>query len=134
MTQTTSAESLKSFFAAFGQGDLEGVIATFHPGAHIQAVRGSTRRPGEVYGTYAGRAGAREFITNLGATFDTQAFEVKRLGGDGDLAFAEGSFVHRVKASGKLFRSDWSLVCVIEDGKIREYRFYEDSAALAQAQ
>ncbi len=69
----------------------------------------------------------------LGQTFDTQAFHVDRVIGAGDVAFASGSFVHLVRATGKAFRSDWALRCLIEDGKIREYRFFEDSAAYVEA-
>ena len=70
---------------------------------------------------------------NLGKTFDTKAFSVGHVIGQGDVAFANGSFLHLVKSTGKPFSSDWALMSVVKDGKILEYHFYEDSAAFAQA-
>lgn len=130
---SSSASVVREFFAAFGRGDLEGVVATFHPNAEIIAVRNAPRGENDVYGTYTGSEGARTFVRTLGQSFDTQAFTVDRVIGEGDVAFASGSFVHRVRSTGRTFRSDWALRCLIADGKIREYRFYEDSAAYVEA-
>lgn len=130
---TSSADVVRSFFAAFGKGDVDGVVDTFHPEAEIVAVRRSGRKDGELYGRYAGKEGAKAFVATLGKTFDTKAFSVDRIGGDGELAFANGSFTHHVRATGRPFHSDWALVCVVREGKIREYRFFEDSAAFAEA-
>ncbi len=40
---SSSASLVQDFFAAFGRGDLEGVVATFHPNAEIIAVRDAQR-------------------------------------------------------------------------------------------
>ncbi len=130
--QTTSADVVRGFFAAFSKGDLEGV-ATVHPDARVVAIREGARRNEDIYGSYAGKEGARAFVAMLGKSFDTQAFSVDGVVGEGDIAFASGRFTHRLKSTGKIFRSEWALRCVIQDGKILEYRFYEDSAAFAEA-
>ena len=130
---STSADVVREFFNAFGKGDVEGVIGTFHPQAEIVAVRKGARKEGEVYGTYSGKDGARAFIAALGSAFDTKAFSVDTVVGEGKVAFASGSFTHNLKSTGKPFTSDWALKCVIEDGKIRSYHFFEDSAAYAEA-
>jgi ketosteroid isomerase-like protein len=132
-TSTASTDTLKQFFAAFGKGDVEGVVGSFDPSATIVAVRAGVRDGKELYGSYSGTLGAREFVANLGRTFDTQAFSVDALAADGELAFARGSFMHRVKATGKPFSSDWALMCVVRGRKIVEYRFFEDSASFVSA-
>ncbi len=132
-TTTSSAEVVRKFFDAFGKGDVDGVIDAFDERAEIVAVRRGVRRDGELYGSYAGRDGARAFVAALGTTFETKAFTVERIAGEGDVAFASGNFVHEVRTTGKPFRSDWALVCTVRDGRIREYRFFEDSAAYAEA-
>ncbi|MGC3996410.1 MAG: nuclear transport factor 2 family protein [Anaeromyxobacter sp.] len=128
-----SAGVVKAFFAAFGQGDAAGALATFHPEVEIVAVRDASRRPGELHGSYRGDGGAREFLSALGAAFETEAFTVDEVVGGGDVAYASGRFTHRVRATGKPFSSAWALRCVIAEGRIRRFRFYEDSAAYLAA-
>lgn len=132
-TTIESTEPVKAFFNAFGKGDFEGIIETFHPNATITAVRGGQRQANALYGNYKGKEGARAFISNLGAAFDTKTFEVESIIGEGDIAFANGSFTHQLKSTGKVFESAWALRVVVKDGKIFKYFFYEDSEKLAEA-
>lgn len=134
--ESRAAAAIQAFFDAFGAGDLDALVATFTGDAIITAVRTAERdeNAAGVYGTYRGHAGVRAFVANLGANFDTKAFDVERIVGEGDdVAFATGSFTHVVKATGREFSSDWALMCVVTDGRISEYRFFEDSAAFATA-
>jgi ketosteroid isomerase-like protein len=124
---------VKDFFAAFGRGDLQGVVATFHPRAEIVAVRADSRADGQLFGRYEGTEGARTFVTTLGTLFQTQTFSVQDVVGEGNVVFASGDFVHIVKATGKPYRSSWALRCDIADDKILRYRFFEDSASYVEA-
>lgn len=130
---TTTTTPVHSFFAAFSNGDLDGIVATFDPTAEITAVRSETRPGDDIHGTFHGAAGVRTFIGKLGAAFDTQAFAVEDIISNGDVAFANGTFTHKVKATGKLFASAWALRCKLRDGKIASFHFYEDSAAFVEA-
>jgi ketosteroid isomerase-like protein len=127
-----ATDVIKEFFAAFGKGDVDGVIDTFHPNTSIVAVRNAERQ-GDHYGRYEGRDGAKDFVAMLGKSFDTKAFSVSNVVGEGNVAFANGSFTHELKSTGKLFSSDWALMAVVQDGKILEYHFFEDSQAFALA-
>jgi uncharacterized protein len=40
---------------------------------------------------------------------------------------------HRVRRKGQVFRSEWVLYCEVRDGRIRTYKMFEDTAALAAA-
>lgn len=132
-TTIVSTEPVKAFFNAFGNGNFEGIINSFHDNCTITAVRDNTREKNEIYGTYKGKEGVKEFISNLGNAFNTKAFTVENVIGEGDIAFANGKFTHEIKATNKLYSSDWSLMCKIQDGKILEYHFYEDTAKFAEA-
>lgn len=123
----------RAFFAAFGRGDLEAVAATFHPDCTLTAVRAGERRDGELYGTYVGPAGVRDFLATMGRTLDTRAFTVEHVVGDGEVAFASGTFLHLVRATGKPFASAWALQVRVREGRIVAYTFYEDSAAFVAA-
>jgi len=132
-TINSSTETVKAFFTAFGKGDFNGIINAFHKNCSITAVREGARTGREIFGTYAGKEGAKEFISNLGNSFDTKAFSVDHIVGEGNVAFANGKFTHHIKSTGKSYSSDWSLMCVLKEGKIFEYHFYEDSASFVIA-
>ncbi|AOP33084.1 hypothetical protein A0128_03940 [Leptospira tipperaryensis] len=128
----SSAEVVKDFFNAFGNGDFEGILRLFDEEASIVAVRNDFDRSG-LYGTYKGKDGLQKFLSNLGSHFDTKSFSVDSVIGEGDVAFANGSFVHKLKNTGNLFNSDWALKCIVRDNRILGYHFYEDSAAFEKA-
>jgi len=128
-----SKDAAQAFFTAFGKGDFEGIVNAFHESCTITAVREAGRTGAQVYGTYRGKVGVKSFLANLGSAFDTKAFAVANVVGEGPVAFANGTFTHLVKSSGQLYTSDWALMCVVKDGKILEYHFYEDSEKFAEA-
>ncbi|HXS19217.1 MAG TPA: nuclear transport factor 2 family protein [Polyangiaceae bacterium] len=128
-----SSEVVRQFFAAFSQGALEPLVALFDPQATLIAVRQGQPQSGGIYGTYRGHHGVRSFIDNVTSSFDTQAFAVDEVVGQGEVAFAKGSFVHHLKGTQRLFSSDWALMCRVVQSKIVEFRFFEDSAALLAA-
>lgn len=132
-TVEQSKEAVQGFFNAFGKRDFDGIINSFHDSCTITAVRDADRYGSQIYGSYKGKDGAKSFITNLGNAFDTKAFTVENIVDEGNVVFANGQFTHIVKVTGKKFSSDWALMCIIKDGKIFEYHFYEDSEEFSQA-
>ncbi len=132
--KTTAAKAaVHEFFTAFGKGDFNGIVNSFHDSCTIIGIRDAGRSGNQVYGTYKGKEGVKAFISSLGNTFDTKAFSVDQLISEGSVAFASGKFTHVVKATGKPFSSDWALKCIVKDEKILEYHFYEDSEKFAEA-
>ncbi|QSQ20835.1 nuclear transport factor 2 family protein [Pyxidicoccus parkwayensis] len=129
----SAADVVKGFFDAFGKGDGEAVVNSFHKDAVITAVRKGERKGTQLHGTYNGQQGAKDFVTNLGKNFDTKAFSVDSVIGEGNVAFASGAFVHNIRTTGKPYASDWALKVIVKDGKILEYHFYEDSAGFVEA-
>ena len=130
MKDSKNKQVVASYFEAFGRGDMEAVHAHFHPECKIVSVREGSRVEGQLHGGYSGSVEAKTFLANIAGLFDTQSFEVKSLmEAEDNVVYAHGSFAHQVKATGNLFESDWVQRCVIADGLIKEYRFYEDSAA-----
>tara|TARA_Y100000310_G_C20702949_1_gene831769 strand:- start:5741 stop:6238 length:498 start_codon:yes stop_codon:yes gene_type:complete len=129
----TSKETVNAFFTAFGNGNYQGILDVFDPEVEIMAVRKAPVASGELYGSYEGIEGLKAFLTNMGNVFDTKAFSVEHVIGEGNVAFANGTFAHEIKPTGKLYSSAWSLMCEVEDGKITVYRFYEDTAKYEEA-
>lgn len=132
-TGNQSKEVVQGFFNAFGKGDFQGIINSFHDSCSITAVREAEKNTGEVYGSYRGKEGVREFLSRLGSNFDTKSFSVSHIIGEGNVVFANGRFTHLLKLTGKAFTSDWALMCIVKEGRILEYHFYEDSEKFAEA-
>lgn len=127
---TPSTEPVRAFFAAFTSGDSVGLFATLHEDVIITA-----EGPGSVpwYGHYTGHTGATAFLQALGGNVETQQFTIATLIGEGDTVMAAGQLAHRIRTTGRLFASDWALRCIIADGKIAQYTFFENTAAAAEA-
>jgi uncharacterized protein len=121
---------VERFFAAFGRGDLDGLLDALHDDIVIE-VEGPANVP--IYQTYKGKVGARHFIEEMGRNFQTQQFDVQTLMGQDHTVMAAGVFKHVVIPTGKIFQSAWALRCEIKDDKISHYRFYENTGAAAEA-
>ena len=125
---------VQNYFKAFQSGDLEGVLNIFHPSCYIVSVKEEERPTEQLHGIYRTREEAKQFLENIVNLFETKDFTVDTLyEAEGNVVVAKGAFSHLVKSSGKLFNSNWVQWCLVEDGMIKEYRFYEDSAALIEA-
>ena len=85
------------------------------------------------YGEYVGKDGARQFFQKLGAAVEFGEFRLDGAAAGKDLAMMHGHLRHTVRATGKVFDSDWALAMQFADGLLAHYRFYEDSAALEKA-
>lgn len=126
-------EVVQTFFTSFGNGDLEGVIATFSDTAKIFSINKKGIEGAKLYGTFKGKEGVKTFLEVLSMTFETKSFSVDYILGENNIVFAKGSFVHIVKTTKKIFESDWALMCIVKNGKILEYHFFEDSASFMRA-
>ncbi len=133
-SKKTNDEVVQAYFNAFQKGDLDGVLKIFHPDCYIVSVKEEQRPTEQLHGIYSTRKEARQFLNNIVSLFETKEFIVDTVVEASDnLVIAKGTFSHLVKSSGKLFNSNWIQLCVIQDEMIKEYRFYEDSAALIEA-
>lgn len=124
---------IQDYFTAFQQGNMKKVLNTFHEDCLIVSVRNKDREKEQLHGTYRTKEQAKQFLQNISNLFNTEEFIVEKIIGDGNVVFANGTFVHKLKSTKKMFVSDWVQRCIIEDDKIKEYRFYEDSAAFVEA-
>ena len=108
-------------------------LETFHEKVEITVVRKSDSENEDLYGSYFGIDGLKVFLTRMGNSFDTKSFSIEKLISESDVAFANGQFTHKVKATDKSFHSNWALCVTVNNGKISSYKFYEDSAAFEKA-
>jgi ketosteroid isomerase-like protein len=121
---------IDKFFTALDSGDDEAALELVTPDATFEA-QGPPSVP--IYGRFEGHDGVRCFIATLRELFDTELFDVRQSSQSDGLAFAYGYMQHRVRATGRVFRSEWALYCEVRAGRICTYKMFEDTAALAAA-
>jgi NAD(P)H-dependent FMN reductase/ketosteroid isomerase-like protein len=129
-----NVEVVQDYFNSFQNGNMKQVLNSFHPDCYIVSVKEEERPKEQLHGIYRTKDEAKQFLNNITSLFNTKDFTLKHISSAGDnLVMSNGTFSHEVKATGKLFNSAWVQLCIIEDEKIKEYRFYEDSAAFVTA-
>jgi uncharacterized protein len=121
---------IDKFFIELGDGNEEAALELVTPDATFEA-QGPPSVP--IYGRFEGYDGVRRFMATLRELFDTERFDVRQSTQSDGLAFAYGYMQHRVRTTGRVFRSEWALYCEVREGRIRTYKMFEDTAALAAA-
>ena len=134
LAKKQNVEVVQDYFNAFQNRNLEQVLNSFHPDCYIVSVKEEERPKEQLHGIYRTKNEAKQLLKNISSLFDTKDFTVEHVLPAGDnLVMANGTFSHEVKTTGKLFNSTWVQLCIIENEKIKEFRFYEDSAAFVAA-
>ena len=64
---------------------------------------------------------------------EPRQFEPKEFVAQGDKVVALGHYAWHVRSTGREWESDFAHVFTVEDGKVRRFQEYTDSAALAEA-
>lgn len=130
----SAKDAVTGFFTALRGRGIDAALEFVADDAVFVAVLGDAfRKYLPLYGSYRGKNGARDFLTSLAVNFDTQEFITKHVISEGNHVALWGRFHHRIRSTGHDFVSDWALICEVENGMIRHYQFYEDTAALEAA-
>lgn len=84
-------------------------------------------------GEWRGRKGVEQFFGSLGQSHEVIELEPERFIAQGDTVVVLGRFVMRVKATGRILRSQWAHVWTVQKGWISSFREYVDTAAVIAA-
>lgn len=129
-SQSPAQELVESLFSAFGRGDIPYILN--HVSKDCRWVA-----PGEGYvpigGEYSGPEGVARFFEILSQTEEITVFEPREFFSKGDDVVVLGTEEARVIKTGKVARSNWSMVFRIRDGQICEWEQLFDSALYAKA-
>ena len=123
-----NVEVVRTAYAAFGHGDVDGILATLDP-------RVTWRTPGApdlpTAGLRQGHAAVREFFGALLGAFDIADFQPKDVLASGDMVVVLGTSREGPKGSGRLVEFRWAHVFTFEDGKIVSFDERADATAMA---
>ncbi|QIM17601.1 SnoaL-like domain-containing protein [Leucobacter coleopterorum] len=129
---TTTRETVDAFFAAFGSGNLEGVVSLFADTVDFN-VPGAPNVPWT--GARCTKSEVTDFFTLLirGGLTEPEEFVVDATIVDGDEAVVAGYSRFRVVATGKSFDNPFAIHFTVRDGQLVRYHMHEDSYAISQA-
>jgi ketosteroid isomerase-like protein len=84
-------------------------------------------------GEWLGRVGVERFFATLAQSQEVLEFKPEQFVTQAGIVVAFGRFIMRVRATGRISRSDWAHVWTIEGHEITRFREYVDTAAVRDA-
>ena len=106
---------VKRMFGAFGEGDMDALLATVHPDSHWTYIGAN---PGISHGHMRGKDRVRRFFEGIYERLDMTEFNMDEWLEQGDTVVIFGSEAGTVRATGKSFRNEWVQKYVVQDGLI----------------
>jgi ketosteroid isomerase-like protein len=125
-----SIDTAKLLYASARRQDTESVVNLFADNAMIHGPTSSTKiLPWG--GTYNGREGIKQFFRLLGEGLDIEQFDIAERDKVAVLGFIRG----KARMTQKLFETYFAHIIKVDrnDGKIVEFRVFNDSGSLAQS-
>ena len=127
MSEQQNLDAVRSIYAAFGRGDLEGIVALLDPEV-------SWRTPGApdlpTAGLRQGIPAVREFFGVLLSTFDIADFQPNDFLSGGDKVVVLGTSREGPKGGGRLVDFRWVHVFTFRNGKVVAFEEPADVSAL----
>ena len=130
MTEKTNLAVVQAAYAAFGRGDIAGLLEYISP-----EVEWDNPGPSSIpwAGSFRGHDGVQRFFAGLAATVDFESFAPTAFLAEGDRVVVLGSERARVKRNGVVVALHWAHAFTVANEKITQFREYTDSAAVAAA-
>jgi ketosteroid isomerase-like protein len=130
MNEQENIQIVQEAFAAFGRGDVPGLLAMLtedvtwdHPQSGAIPWAGARR----------GREQVTGFFQSLVGAVDVIAFEPRQFVAQGDTVVVLGAERMRAKATGREYAVEWAITFTLRDNRIAAFREYTDTAAIVEA-
>jgi hypothetical protein len=129
MTMNANAEIAKRAYEAFARGDIEAVLASFAEDVEFYEAEGLPWG-----GLHHGRDEvARNVFGVLAETFDDYTATPERYIESGDTVVVLGRYSGVGRESGKTLDAAFAHVWNLEDGRLKEFNHYADTARIVEA-
>ena len=129
MSVQENVEILKDGNAAYGRGDMQGLLALF--AEDIEWTIPGERWP--LAGTYRGQAGVADCFQKISAMLEMSLLEPREFVAQGDRVLVVGFERGRVKATNRTFEGHWVWAFTVRNGKVTNVREYIDTLTLARS-
>ncbi len=129
MSTQESLQLVKEGYAAFGRGDIAGLLTLMAD--DVEWISPGTGLP--MSGTYRGVEGVANFFQKLAAEVEILDFQPREFVADGDRVLVLGSQSAKVRATNRIATLEWVMSFTVRNGKIINFREYADTKAMAEA-
>jgi ketosteroid isomerase-like protein len=131
MQETQNTKVVQDAYAAFGRGDVQGILDRLDDGIVWKGVYGAGPHV-PTSGERRGKAQVGEFFKQVAQNVNFSRFEPKEFIATGDMVVAH---VHDTPTTpiGKKFDSDFAMVFTVRNGRVIEFQEFTDSAAVNAA-
>ncbi len=127
----TNSEIMQACFTAFQRGDIPAILNLCDDNCENYAA--GDRKSIPYARQWKGKSGLAEYFRVIGETVDMLKLDVQEYVASGDRVVGLGYQEIRVKANGKMFRTDFALDFTVRNGKVTRAQYYYDTAAAAAA-
>ena len=130
MSEQANEQVVQRLYAAFGRGDVAGVLDTL-----AEDIEWRIAGPSELSyaGVHRGRDEVAKFFETLGQAQEFEVFEAQEYFARGDKVVVLGHERQRVKATGLTVETEWAQVFTLAGGKIAKFHNFVDTHAVAAA-
>lgn len=132
MSRTQNLEVAQSFLAGLARGDAPENVASLFTENVEWDIDGDVGALPWI-GHKTGRAAVIEFIRDGGQLLERLKFDVLDMLASESRAVILGEFASKIKSNGKVVETAFVIVLTISEGKITNFRLFEDSFAVSKA-
>jgi hypothetical protein len=126
-----STATVKRFYDLFKKRDIQAGLAMFADNAVMYGPAPAGVLPWG--GEHRGKEGVAQFFKSLGQSLEPQQFDLYEYITQGDKVVVLGYQKGLAKPTGKPYEIEFVHVWTVQDGKLAEFRVYNDTAALVDA-
>ena len=130
MSERENTELVQRIYGSFRDGDIPAMLDSLSEDvqwvtAEIEGV--------PTGGTWRGREQVGRFFETLSDGQEARQLELREYVAQDDMVVALGHYAWHVKATGKVWESDFAHVLSVRDGKVTRFQEYTDTAAIRDA-
>ncbi len=130
MNEEQNTQLVKNAYERFRAGDIPGVLALLADDVEWQL---DETENVPFSGMRHGKDQVEHFFSVLDKTQAALQFDPRQFIAQDDTVIALGHYAWSVKATDRVFESDWAHVFTIREGKVTRFREFTDTAAAAAA-
>ena len=131
MQEAQNTKVVQEAYAAFGRGDVQGILDRVTDDVIWKGVYGAAAHV-PTSGERRGKSAVATFFKQVAETVKFSRFEPKEFIATGDRVVALGSY-NGTTSIGKGFESDFAMVFTLKNGKVSHFQEFCDSAAINAA-
>jgi uncharacterized protein len=131
MQETQNTKIVQEAYAAFGRGDVQGILDSLTDDVAWKGVYGAAAYV-PTSGERRGKPEVATFFKQVAETLKFSRFEPKEFIATGDKVVALGNYAGTTSI-GKSFESDFAMVFTLSNGKVSHFQEFCDIAAINAA-